>query len=164
MFKKKLLSVILSAAVLFSVFLSPFINTRFSETSGNVYADGGWSFGVEQFVRGLYQGCLEREPEWDGLSYWCTGLASGQVTGKEAARGFFFSSEFRRIIPMLTEEEIEAEIKANDEDVKQAESIDLDNFFDSEDDSEETDDEDSEEENGGAEEEKDEPESGDADK
>ena len=106
MFKKKLLSVILSAAVLCSVFLSPFINTRFSETSGNVYADGGWSFGVEQFVRGLYQGCLEREPEWDGFSYWCTGLASGQVTGKEAARGFFFSSEFRRIIPMLTEEEM----------------------------------------------------------
>ena len=106
MFKKKLLSVILLAAVLCSVCLSPFINTRFSETSGNVYADGGWSFGVEQFVRGLYQGCLEREPEWDGLSYWCTGLASGQVTGKEAARGFFFSSEFRRIIPMLTEEEM----------------------------------------------------------
>ena len=32
-----------------------------------------------------------------------------------------------------TEEEIEADIKAHDEDVKQAEKIDLDNFFDSDD-------------------------------
>ena len=61
-----------------------------------------------------------------------------------------------------TPEEIEAEVKANDEDVKQAEKIDLDNFFDSEDESEES--EDGSEEDGEAEEEQDEPDSGDADK
>ena len=59
-------------------------------------------------------------------------------------------------------DQIEAEIKASDEDVKQAEKIDLDNFFDSEDESEES--EDGSEEDGEAEEEQDEPDSGDADK
>lgn len=48
-----------------------------------------------------------------------------------------------------TQEEIEAETKANDEDVKQAEKIDLDNFFESDDDddsedSDESNDDDSE--------------------
>ena len=61
-----------------------------------------------------------------------------------------------------TPEEIEAEVKANDEDVKQAEKIDLDNFFDSEDESEETEEE--SEDDDEAEEEQDEPDSGDADK
>ena len=67
-----------------------------------------------------------------------------------------------------TQEEIEAEIKANDEDVKQAEKIDLDNFFESgnddesddSDESEESDDSDESEESDDAEDAQD----GDADK
>lgn len=53
-----------------------------------------------------------------------------------------------------TEEEIEADIKAHDEDVKQAEKIDLDNFFDSDDSEYEEESDDSGQ---------DEPDSGDAD-
>ena len=67
-----------------------------------------------------------------------------------------------------TPEEIEAEVKANDEDVKQAEKIDLDNFFDSDDSDDETEESDDAEDNadgpetsdGGS----DEPDDGDADK
>ena len=53
-----------------------------------------------------------------------------------------------------TKEEIEADIKAHDEDVKQAEKIDLDNFFDSDDSEYEEESDDSGQ---------DEPDSGDAD-
>ena len=49
---------------------------------------------VEAFVNSLYEDCLGRSADRAGLNDWCNLLASGEITGKQAAYGFFFSSEF----------------------------------------------------------------------
>ena len=69
----------------------------------SVLAEGQWNFAVEQFIRGLYQGCLGREADEAGLSYWYGRITSGEVTGKQAAYGFFSSQEFLISLPMMTE-------------------------------------------------------------
>ena len=51
--------------------------------------------GIEVFVRSLYSDCLGRTADPVGLNDWCSRLASGEITGKEAAYGFFFSPEFQ---------------------------------------------------------------------
>ena len=51
--------------------------------------------GIELFVRSLYSDCLVRNADPTGLNDWCSKLASGEITGKEAAYGFFFSQEFQ---------------------------------------------------------------------
>ena len=86
-----------------TVFITPL-----SVKPGTVLADGEgtWDYRVEQFVRGLYVGCLGREAEAEGLQYWCSRIASGEVTGKQAAQGFFFSQEFLRRLPIMTGEEV----------------------------------------------------------
>ena len=50
--------------------------------------------GIEAFVNSLYADCLGRNADQTGFSDWCNKLASGQITGKQAAYGFFFSQEF----------------------------------------------------------------------
>lgn len=50
--------------------------------------------GITTFVRSLYRDCLGREADEAGLNAWVQKLASGEITGKEAAYGFFFSNEF----------------------------------------------------------------------
>lgn len=74
--------------------------------SASVFADGEWNYAVEVFIRGLYQGCLEREADEAGLSYWYGKITSGEVTGKQAAYGFFYSQEFLRSLPMMTEDQV----------------------------------------------------------
>lgn len=49
---------------------------------------------VLDFTSRLYDACLGREPETGGLNDWASKLANLQVSGTEAAYGFFFSSEF----------------------------------------------------------------------
>lgn len=52
------------------------------------------SAGVNDFTTRLYTTCLGRAPEDSGLKYWATELANIKQTGRVAAQGFFFSSEF----------------------------------------------------------------------
>ena len=46
------------------------------------------------FATRLYTECLGREPEEGGLKFWSLGLTNLELTGSQAAREFFFSSEF----------------------------------------------------------------------
>ena len=80
---KKYVSVIaLTAALVFSGFAVP---TR---------ADG-YNQGIVTFVTSLYSDCLGRTPDPAGLNDWCSKLASGQISSKQCAYGFFFSPEFQ---------------------------------------------------------------------
>ena len=47
-----------------------------------------------EFATRLYTECLGREPDESGLNYWSLALTNLDITGTEAARGFFFSDEF----------------------------------------------------------------------
>ncbi len=46
------------------------------------------------FVYRLYKNCLERDPDIDGLEYWCGKIGEG-YSGAEIAKGFLFSSEYK---------------------------------------------------------------------
>ena len=49
---------------------------------------------VESFARRLYTTCLGRDADPAGLNDWATQLANMQISGSQAAHGFFFSEEF----------------------------------------------------------------------
>ena len=49
---------------------------------------------VIAFARRLYETCLGRKADEAGLMDWATKLANMQITGTNAAHGFFFSDEF----------------------------------------------------------------------
>ena len=55
----------------------------------------GYNQGIVTFVTSLYSDCLGRTPDPAGLNDWCSKLASGQISGKQCAYGFFFSPEFQ---------------------------------------------------------------------
>lgn len=61
---------------------------------GKVSSSSVVKTGIEGFVERLYLGCLGREADEDGLKYWADNLSSGNITGKQAAYGFFTSPEF----------------------------------------------------------------------
>ena len=50
---------------------------------------------IEAFVTRLYDVCLGRAADADGLSYWTDRLANNESSGTEAAYGFFFSPEYK---------------------------------------------------------------------
>ena len=50
---------------------------------------------IEAFVTRLYNVCLGRSPEADGLNDWVNRLANKEISGTEAAYGFFFSNEYK---------------------------------------------------------------------
>jgi len=50
---------------------------------------------IEAFVTRLYSVCLGRNPDADGLNDWINRLANREISGTEAAYGFFFSNEYR---------------------------------------------------------------------
>ena len=56
-----------------------------------VYA---YNSGIEAFVNSLYADCLGRTADPTGFNEWCSKLTNGEISGKEAAYGFFFSPEF----------------------------------------------------------------------
>ena len=62
------------------------------QTGTNVLA---YNAGIEAFVNSLYSDCLGRSADPTGFNDWCNKLATGQITGKQAAYGFFFSPEFQ---------------------------------------------------------------------
>ena len=69
-----------------------------------VYAD--YNQGIVTFVTSLYSDCLGRNPDPAGLDDWCAKLASGQISGKQTAYGFFFSSEFQTNANSMTDDEL----------------------------------------------------------
>ena len=79
--KKRFISLILLFVMLFS--LAPSVKAYAAENSG-----------VEAFVTRLYQVCLDRKPDKDGLNDWVNQLKNGK-TGGEVAYGFVFSKEFK---------------------------------------------------------------------
>ena len=54
----------------------------------------GREAGVTTFVTRLYDVCLGRAPEAQGLADWCARLADHSANGRDAAYGFIFSREF----------------------------------------------------------------------
>lgn len=80
---KRLLAMIITASVVLSSGLA------LSSNDSLAYNEG-----VETFVNSLYSDCLGRTADPSGFDDWCAKLSSGQVTGKQAAYGFFFSPEF----------------------------------------------------------------------
>ena len=51
--------------------------------------------GIRGFAERLYSVALNRSPDQAGLDYWSQRLADRNVTGTQAAYGFFFSAEFQ---------------------------------------------------------------------
>ena len=49
---------------------------------------------VSLFVKRLYNICLDREPDMDGMDYYCNYLWNREKTGTQVAYGFVFSPEF----------------------------------------------------------------------
>lgn len=83
---KKSAAAVVAMAVLCAAYLGICTN--------QVNADG-YNQGIVTFVTSLYADCLGRNPDPVGLNDWCAKLASGQITGKQCAYGFFFSPEFQ---------------------------------------------------------------------
>ena len=65
----------------------------FKVSDRHVSADG-YNAGIEAFVNSLYSDCLGRNADPTGFNDWCSKLSTGQISGKQAAYGFFFSPEF----------------------------------------------------------------------
>ena len=80
---KKITAFVLSGIICASVFANICTNTVLAYNSG-----------IEAFVNSLYSDCLGRSADPTGFNDWCNKLATGQITGKQAAYGFFFSPEF----------------------------------------------------------------------
>ena len=80
---KKIVSALVALIVAVSVF------TVVPKSTVNADADP-----VVTFVTSLYSDCLGRQPDPTGLNDWVNRLRTGQITGKQAAYGFFFSQEF----------------------------------------------------------------------
>ena len=49
---------------------------------------------VESFVTRLYEKCLDREPDWEGMDTWTYILMSKKGTGASVAKGFVYSDEY----------------------------------------------------------------------
>lgn len=77
--RRRIVSALIAVSIVFSLFIS--VN---ADTAG----------GVEGFVTRLYEICLDRAPDTDGLNNWVSNLRSGSISGSQAARGFIFSDEF----------------------------------------------------------------------
>ena len=55
----------------------------------------GATDGVTAFVTRLYNICLDRNPDTDGLNDWTNGLWDHTKSGGSVAQGFIFSQEFK---------------------------------------------------------------------
>ena len=70
---------------------------QFNPTSpdGGFFSNTANRAQIEAFVTRLYSVCLGRNPDTDGLNDWTNRLANREISGTEAAYGFFFSTEYR---------------------------------------------------------------------
>ena len=80
----RILAGLLSAVIVFSIGAKLVSNTVLA-----------YNAGIEAFVNSLYSDCLGRSADPTGFNDWCNKLATGQISGKQAAYGFFFSPEFQ---------------------------------------------------------------------
>ena len=73
------------------------ISTKYGVIRGNINITNPRDKNYERtfFVYRLYANCLGRNPETDGIEYWCDSLENG-TTGVQTAWGFFFSEEFNK--------------------------------------------------------------------
>ena len=62
-----------------------------------VKAEAADEAGIRAFVTRMYEVCLDREPDTDGLNDWSNRLATGQEQGANIAFGFIFSEEFQNL-------------------------------------------------------------------
>lgn len=62
-------------------------------TSRPVYADT--TSQIQSFVTRLYNVCLSRTPDAEGINYWVTILTTNQKSGAQVAADFIFSEEFK---------------------------------------------------------------------
>lgn len=62
--------------------------------------------GAKTFVINLYTECLGRYPDPTGFREWYDKLLSQEITGKQAAYGFFFSIEFNELVKKSTTDEV----------------------------------------------------------
>lgn len=62
-------------------------------TPGTVYADT--TSQIQGFVVRLYNVCLSRTPDAEGVNYWVNVLTTNQKSGSEVAADFIFSEEFK---------------------------------------------------------------------
>ena len=71
---------------------------RYSEQtvmgSGTLVLYAHWS-SAESFVKRLYELCLGRAAEAEGLHHWTTALQNGSQSGAQVAAGFFASAEYK---------------------------------------------------------------------
>ncbi|MCQ2533793.1 MAG: DUF4214 domain-containing protein [Clostridia bacterium] len=98
---KRLVASFLMGATFVSGFGAPVLGIDFGalDVSASVinYADASSNVdvsGIKAFVTRLYQVCLNRNPEEDGLNGWTNQLINRQATGCSVAYGFIFSPEF----------------------------------------------------------------------
>lgn len=49
---------------------------------------------IAEFVSVYYQGLMNRQPDAEGLEYWCRSLVLGGATAADITRGFIYSPEF----------------------------------------------------------------------
>lgn len=80
---KRFLSATLSVAVAFSALTS------------TVLADSTNRDGINDFILRMYDVCLDRTPDNDGLNYWSNLLIDKEATGCSVACGFIYSPEFQ---------------------------------------------------------------------
>ena len=64
------------------------------------------STGIKTFVTSLYLDVLGRNPDQNGFDNWCNNLSSLKITGKDAARGFFYSPEFAKLFASKSDADI----------------------------------------------------------
>ncbi|MCR5719485.1 MAG: DUF4214 domain-containing protein [Lachnospiraceae bacterium] len=72
-----------------------------NNTSKGIYTGRNLIFGrsrqdelLEQFIKRMYEGCLLREADKDGLNYWVNGLKTWELNGAKVGAHFFTSEEF----------------------------------------------------------------------
>ena len=77
------------------IFVAVFIATLIIAFTFPTIALADQSEDVTGFVTRLYQTCLDRAPDPEGLDYWVNNLMSGEITGGQAAYGLIFSEELK---------------------------------------------------------------------
>ena len=91
---KRFLVILLSFAMLLGMFNFPITSQRaYAEELDPLMASGGKN-DVKAFVTRLYEICLDREPDNQGLNDWTSQLKEKRATGTSVAYGFFTSKEF----------------------------------------------------------------------
>lgn len=83
---KKFIALTITSAIIMANLIMP-SNASSSEQSVDIS-------GIKNFVTRLYDICLNREPDEEGLNGWANKLANKEATGCSVAYGFVFSPEF----------------------------------------------------------------------